>query len=55
MKNARSIGPTPVRIPPDLRQWLKHKAVDNYRSLNSEIVLRLEESRKREEQADAQR
>lgn len=41
--------PTPVRLPGDLRIWLKHKAIDNGRSLNLEITERLEESRVREE------
>ncbi|WP_141111155.1 Arc family DNA-binding protein [Chromobacterium haemolyticum] len=50
MKNARNITATPIRIPEELKNWLKHKAIDNYRSLNGEIVARLEESRKREEE-----
>ncbi|WP_413541815.1 Arc family DNA-binding protein [Chromobacterium violaceum] len=33
-----------------MKQWLRHRAVDNRRSLNSEILIRLEESRKREEE-----
>lgn len=37
------------RMPHDLAQWLKHKAVDNHRSLNAEILHRLEQSRKAEE------
>lgn len=37
------------RLPHELAQWLKHKAVDNRRSLNSEILHRLEQSRKAEE------
>lgn len=38
--------PLGVRMPDELKQWLKHQAVDNRRSLNAEIVLRLEESRR---------
>lgn len=49
MKGNKTLTPSPVRIPDDLKQWLKHKAVDNFRSLNSEIVARLEQSRKAEE------
>lgn len=49
MKGNRFVSPSPVRLPEDLKQWLKHKAVDNFRSLNSEIVARLEQSRKAEE------
>lgn len=41
--------PTSVRIPEELGLWLRHKAVDNFRSLSSEIVARLEQSRKAEE------
>ena len=37
------------RLPYDLAQWLKHKAVDNHRSLNAEILHRLEQSRKAEQ------
>lgn len=49
MAEEEPIKPTGVRIPPDLRKWLKHEAVDNMRSLNSEIVARLEESRAQQE------
>lgn len=38
--------PLGVRLPDELKQWLKHQAVDNRRSLNAEIVMRLEESRR---------
>ncbi|MBI2306119.1 MAG: Arc family DNA-binding protein [Rhodocyclales bacterium] len=40
--------PLGVRLPDDLKQWLKHQAVDNRRSLNAEIVMRLEESRRQD-------
>ena len=49
MNGNKTLVPSPVRIPEDLKQWLKHKAVDNFRSLNSEIIARLEQSRKAEE------
>jgi Arc-like DNA binding dprotein len=45
MKDARNLQAFAIRIPEDLRLWLKHQAVDNYRSLNSEVVIRLEQSR----------
>lgn len=54
MKDARKVTPSPVRFPDDLKTWLKHKAIDNGRSMNSEVVFRLQESRRREE-ADASR
>ena len=41
----KQIPPTPVRLPTDLRLWLKHQAVDNSRSLNQEITYRLAKSR----------
>lgn len=43
------IAPFGVRMPQELKEWLSGKAVENRRSLNSELVLRLEESRKMEE------
>lgn len=51
MQGSKDRAPSPVRLPEELKQWLKHKAVDNYRSLNGEIVARLEQSRKAEEAA----
>lgn len=44
--------PTGVRLPEDLRVWLREKAEVNNRSLNQEIVFRLRRSRE-QEQADA--
>lgn len=45
----RAIPKTPVPIQSDLKAWLKHQAIDNGRTLQQEIVFRLEESRKGEE------
>jgi hypothetical protein len=42
------LAPSPVRLPSDLRDWLKHQAIDNRRSMNNEVVARLEESRERQ-------
>lgn len=39
----------PLRISNELRQWLKSKAAANYRSMNAEILHRLQQSRKAEE------
>jgi hypothetical protein len=44
--------PYMVRMPEPLRIYLQHAAVDNRRSLNSEVVVRLEESKRREEAAN---
>ena len=53
MRSPEPIKPTPVRIPDDLRIWLKHQSVDNRRSMTAEIVHRLEQSRKQQEATDA--
>lgn len=42
MKQARKITPFCVRLPHQLKQWLIAQAEANRRSLNSEIVHRLE-------------
>jgi len=34
--------PVSLRLPEDLRKWLKHQAVENDRSLNAEIVASLQ-------------
>ncbi len=54
MQGNGKLAPSPVRLRQDLKDWLKHRAVDNRRSMNSEVVARLEESRKAEEQARQQ-
>ena len=36
------------RLPPELKTWLQGRAVDNHRSLNGEVIQRLEESRRQE-------
>lgn len=38
-----------VRLPQDLKTWLQRIAIRNRRSLNSEVLHRLEQSRKAEE------
>jgi len=45
MEGARQISPLQVRLPLELREWLKAEAARNHRSLNSEIVMRLQASR----------
>ncbi|UCV02320.1 Arc family DNA-binding protein [Dechloromonas denitrificans] len=39
-----------LRLNGDLRDWIAHRAVDNHRSINAEILVRLDESRRLEEQ-----
>ncbi|VTU37145.1 hypothetical protein [Variovorax sp. PBL-E5] len=36
---------TPIRLPSELKDWLKHQAIDNRRTLSNEIVFRLDHSR----------
>lgn len=50
MKDSRKVMPTPIRLPDELKTWLKHQAIDNRRSLNSEIQVRLEQSRAQQTQ-----
>lgn len=40
-------------MPIELKEWLAVRASDNHRSLNSELVKRLEDSRKAEESKQA--
>lgn len=49
MSKAEPIKQTPIRIPDDLRVWLKHKCVDNRRTLTAEVVARLQQTRNQEE------
>lgn len=37
--------PTPVRLPAELKEWLKAQAASNSRSLNKELIHRLGQSR----------
>jgi hypothetical protein len=39
-----------LRLPADLKEWLAKRAEASARSMNSEAVVRLMESRKRDEQ-----
>ena len=45
MQGIGKLAPSPLRIPQELKDWLKCKAIDNRRSFNSEVIKRLEESR----------
>lgn len=46
--NPRS--PTSLRIPDDLKKWLKHRAVDNNRSLPEEILAICQDLKAKESQ-----
>lgn len=43
-ENAES-KPYSLRLPNDLKKWLRHEAVENSRSLHKEIVVRLQQSK----------
>jgi len=49
MKGARSFPQMAVRLRPELKEWLAQSAASNHRSINSEVVSRLEESKQNEE------
>jgi len=49
----RPIPPLGVRLPEELKVWLKKVAAASRRSLNSEVIIRLEESRKRDAERQA--
>lgn len=49
MQGNGKLAPSPIRLPQDLKDWLKHQAINNRRSFNSEVISRLEESRSRQE------
>lgn len=42
-----------VRMTEELKAWFKHQAIDNRRTLNAEILYRLEQSRTAEEAKNA--
>ena len=53
MSAVRELPTTQLRLPTELKSWLQHQAIDNRRSLNAEIVLRLEQSRAQQARAHA--
>lgn len=54
MENDKRAEPVSLRMPLELKTWLRHKAVDNYRSFSNEVLVRLEQSRKDEEAQHAE-
>lgn len=44
MKDARKAPAVMLRLPQELKDWLKHQAIDNRRTLNGEVLHRLEQS-----------
>ena len=53
MEGARNIGPTAIRITPDLKNWIKKLSKENHRSMGSEINVILEKYRKKHDSKDA--
>lgn len=51
---ARQDEQTNVRLPAELKDWLKAQAAAARRSVTAELILRLEESRKAQEAGHAQ-
>ncbi len=47
---SRDVNPFGLRMPPEVKEELEKLAEQNRRSLNAEIVVRLEESIKREKE-----
>ena len=45
MKDARTAPAIQLRLPTELKNWLKHQAIDNHRSLNGEVLARIEQTR----------
>lgn len=43
------LTPTTMRLPDDLRKWLKIRAITNNRSLNGEVIEIFEREKQREE------
>jgi hypothetical protein len=48
LKDARKIQAVGIRMPPELRNWMAHQAVENRRSLSGELLVRLEESQRQQ-------
>lgn len=44
MPQPTPIVPSGIRVPPTLKNWLKHQASVNCRSFNAEVVVRLRRS-----------
>ena len=48
----KQIAPTPVRLPVELKEWIKARAEMNLRSLNAEIIALLIRARELENTED---
>ncbi|TNI98326.1 hypothetical protein CF114_10555 [Aeromonas veronii] len=50
---ADKVRNTSLRLPNEIRKWLGHRAVENGRSINSEIMMIFKEMMKKEELENA--
>lgn len=55
MAKTTQMPPTPIRLPTDLKEWVKSSAESNCRSVNAEIIAILLAERKRQEKRLKQR
>jgi len=53
MTRIRDLSPTGVRLSPDTKEWIKHSAKENHRSISAEINFILEKYRKKSENKHA--
>lgn len=45
MEKMRDISPYGVRLPKELKEWIKQQAKENRRSMNDQIILMLEKQK----------
>lgn len=48
MQETRKVAPLPLRLPQELKAWIRDQAVSNHRSMTGEVIKRIEESRARQ-------
>ena len=52
MRYTKQIAAIPLRIPDELKIWLKARAAANFRSVNAEIIAMLLDERRKEGEAE---
>lgn len=48
----KPITPFPLRMPAEMKDWLRDKADKNFRSMNNEIIAMLKEQQQKEEEIE---
>jgi hypothetical protein len=48
MPDTQKVAPLPLRLPEELKLWLRAQALANHRSMTGEVIKRIEESRARQ-------